>query len=129
MDQTKITDIKLRQCELNCRAWMQWFGLYQSPPYPLHSVEQDRCFFKISWLYKSFRESVPRYGAEVTYHGKGRLLEIDFDYYNPSYGLYYAIMHFFTEFLYHKVFRTKTDPFKVAEGLIKRGIDVEILQS
>jgi len=84
-----------------------------------------------------YRENVPRYAMEITFHGEPptwpipadqimeSAIEIDFDYWNPCYGIPYAIMHLATEVIPNFLLRKRTNPFKVAKGLRERGIEVE----
>jgi len=60
-------------------------------------------------------------------------LEVDFDRYSPAQGLAPAVAHFFAEHLWHRLPRfirrpkRKTNPYRVAKKLRKRGIDVEVV--
>jgi len=132
---------KQSQTLANCRALFNHYGL---PQLIATEAAEDRCFFELTdrWMFKyadlpagtfesnnvlGVREHVPRFSMELTFgkNKRGDLVECDFDYYNPNYGAYYAMMHFFCELLPHKLCGFKTDPFKVARGLQKRGINVD----
>jgi hypothetical protein len=53
---------------------------------------------------------------QIVEHSTG-LVEVDFDLWNPAYGALPLIFHGI-----EVVWPGKTDPFKVAKGLAKRGI-------
>lgn len=142
--------LPVEQCLRNVRAWLEWVG---APPLELIVGLEDRCYFENTeefdeWLKResadgyarfhklgnSYREQVPCTSAEITVGGYfsrvlGRtiehVVEIDFDYYNPDYGLFYMLLHGI-EVLKNKLpwRQTKTDPVKIAKGLRKRGIEV-----
>jgi hypothetical protein len=64
-----------------------------------------------------WRERRGRWAAQVIEHwhpDHGLLIEIDFDRYNPRPGAYYEIGHAI-ECLWHRVTKSKTDPFRVAK--------------
>ena len=118
-----------------------WPAFFKAPPLRLYSVRPDRCFFGYTvdfaeWVFEEsskedghllsffdgYRERVPRYSAEIVFH-HNETIEIDFDYYNPDYGLLYMMLHGF-ECLKNRLpwRKRKTDPFKIAAGLKKRGV-------
>lgn len=135
--------LPVEQCLRNVQAWLEWVG---APPLELIIGLEDRCYFENTeefdeWLKResadgyarfhklgnSYREQVPCTSAEVTLHSfiGVDVVEIDFDYYNPDYGLFYMLLHGI-EVLKNKLpwRQTKTDPVKIAKGLRKRGIEV-----
>lgn len=65
-----------------------------------------------------WRERTAKCSMQIVEHDHG-VLEVDFDLYNPNHGLLPAIGHLFEVWT-----PGKTDPFKVARGLRKRGLDV-----
>lgn len=126
------------QSEANCRAI---FTHYNLPQLELAESRKDRCFFHYSaafdkrlqelvdtgwfvWLICSYREVVGRYATEITMDWQ--IMEVDIDYFNlyPKQGLAYTMGHI-CEFFYNKLTWSKTNPFRVARGLRKRGISVE----
>lgn len=73
---------------------------------------------------RGWRERRPRWAAQIIEHRHPqtgeRLIEIDFDRYNPAGGgAAYEIGHC-AEMIWHKISRQKTDPFRVAR---ERGWD------
>lgn len=137
------------QCLWNIQSWLRAVGAPNT--LKLSKACVDRCFFHdtggefTKWLRReaetgygrfdnlgwSYREQVPTTSAEVTIHNGWVSMhdvwtvEIDFDYYNPYYGVLYALLHA-AECLKNKWpwKKSKTDPFRIAKGLKKRGINV-----
>lgn len=65
---------------------------------------------------RGWREEVALCSMQVIEHTAA--IEIDFDLYNPNYGIGPALLHGFLEVWWPG----KTDPQHVTKGLIKRGI-------
>lgn len=142
--------LKKRQCELNIRNAFLHYGL---PQLKLIETREDRCFFEFNRDFlarliekKGFfvndikkggwRENVRRCSMEVYLHDEpflgringrrilySRVIEVDFDYWNPMYGLYPLVRHGI-ECLINYLLGRKTDPFKIRKGLVRRGIAV-----
>lgn len=70
-------------------------------------------------VYMAFRECVPRCAAQVIVHADE--IEVDFDYWQPWDGVGW-IGHAW-EVATNRLWKRKTDPFKVAEMLRERGIN------
>lgn len=68
-----------------------------------------------------FREDVAGPSAQLVL--QPGFLEMDFDEHNPDRDAVSLFGHVF-EVLRNKFFGAKTDPYKIAEGLRKRGLDV-----
>ena len=134
---------KCKQCERNIKAVL---NRYKAPELELVNAEADRCFYKYSvafeaWLYqqegifnacgRSWRENRSLNAMEVTIHiphpATAASIEIDFDYFNPNYGVAVAVMHMFECLYNHLPLRKhKTDPYKIAKALNKLGIDTSV---
>lgn len=71
---------------------------------------------------RGWRENVHRCSMQIIEHKTG-VYEFDVDLFNPDYGALPAIVHLFAE-VWH---RGKTNPYKVREGLKKRGIEVPFI--
>ena len=134
------------QARKNFAAWWHACGISIVPP---SVVTPSRAFYAantsmlegIQWLVQKgqlrrasarnhgvaivqgYREEVPYCSAQLVHH-KGALIEMDFDFNNPSYDLFRAVKHLFGEVLR----RRETDPFKVAQMLRKRGVDVQLIK-
>lgn len=119
------------QCLANIRAVLGHYGMVQPE---LISPHQDRCFFRRSAgfvadyaahhsgvTFTKGRENVGRCAMEITLRDKS--IEIDFDYFNPHFGLGPLLLHG-VECAVNYFASRKTNPYRVAAGLRKRGIDV-----
>lgn len=135
-----------RQMLENVEAWMRAYG---APSIWIWGEEPDRVWFKSGedwpvWVARmaqdgrlvpgnyrnhgetaivGWREAVGRYGAQLVEHEDG-LWEIDFDYWNP-WDVVGVVGHL-GEVVGNKLRKRKTDPWKVAKGLRKRGIEVQV---
>lgn len=74
---------------------------------------------------RGWRENVMRYSCQIIEHHDQ--VECDFDYWNPGYGMAPIIGHLI-EWLHNRQSGKKTDSFKVARGLRKRGLFVPDVQ-
>jgi hypothetical protein len=119
------------QCLANIRAVFAHYGMRQPE---LIEARQDRCFFRWSAgfvadyaahhsgvTFTKGRENVARCAMEITIHDKS--IEVDFDYWNPLYGAGLALLHGL-ECAVNYFASRKTNPYRIAAGLRKRGIDV-----
>lgn len=119
------------QCLANIHAVLKH---YRMPQPVLLKAEQDRCWFGDSMgfvadyharlkgvHFTNHRENVARFAMELTFHPAGHI-EIDFDLYNPHFGAGVALCHM-AECAWNFLRRRKTDPFVIARGLAKRGIE------
>ncbi len=125
------------QARYNSEAGIRFYRL---PPMVVTAALPDRTFFRGTpeftealqhldyfscWDFNSlhgatairgWREAVATYSMQIVEHDSG-LIEIDFDICNPAGGLFPLIGHGI-----EVLWPGKTDPFKVAKGLAKRGI-------
>lgn len=134
------------QSALNQARWWAHHGYV--PPDPIR-VEPDRCYYAATdqlltaiadlagrgilevtarptnhgeTVIRGYREAVGRCSAQVIVHQSE--VEMDFDHHNPRDvvdGIGHAI-----EVLRNKFGRRKTDPFKIARELRKRGINADV---
>jgi len=132
------------QCAANIRAWAAHHGWAEHTP---SRAARDRCYFPRTdalladirilveknppVLLKApaknhgksvevgYREDVAGVSAQVIIHATE--VEIDFDFHNPTRDVVGAIGHLGEVFV-NKIRRRKTDPFRVAGLLKKRGI-------
>ena len=133
---------KRHRCRRNVAAWLHHHGVIAMPPW---REEVDRCFFRRDehtlrqlrvleargvlehrWagnhgkdIYMAFRECVPRCAAQVIVHADE--IEVDFDLWQP-WDVVGWIGHGW-EVMTNRLRKRKTDPFRVAEMLRKRGIN------
>ena len=135
------------RCEKNISEHLVFLG---APPdsLVLNRAEYDRCFFEprgkfLAWLMRSglfeewnevknhgetavrgWREVGARPSMQAVLHsfdeGMRWEVEIDFDLWNPAWGLIPAAAHFFGEVLPNKLTGRKTNPEKVARLLARR---------
>lgn len=131
--------IKILQCLTNIQAG---FDYHKLPQLQVASTLVDRVFFKEEpeffdrlnnlpfdkWdivfdhgttATGGWREAVAMYSMQIVRHSSG-LIEVDFDICNPDYGLAPLIGHGI-----ECLWPGKTNPFKVAKGLRKRGFNVK----
>ena len=140
---------KISQCEANIRAGLSYHDIEVGR---LLIAGEDRCFFRPGsnfhpgieravddgrfepWnhcikdhgesAFCGWRETVARCSMQIIWHAiHDDSVECDFDYWNPDHGLLLAMLHF-GELLHNKLRHSKTDPFKIAKMLRKRGFDV-----
>jgi len=69
-----------------------------------------------------WRESCARYSMQVVAHPEN-LIEIDIDLWNPNYGVAPAMGHWV-----EVMFGGRTSPYAVRKGLLKRGIEVPLVE-
>lgn len=131
------------QCETNVRRWLRHHGIDDYSPFVL--TEPDRAWLtrdeyvenafkrmeqngllEERWagnhgrnVIRAYRETVGRGAAQIVIHDV--TIEIDFDYWQP-WDLVGFVGHGI-EVIGNRVFRKKTDPFRVAKQLAKRGIN------
>jgi hypothetical protein len=74
---------------------------------------------------RGWREKVINWPCQVIEH-EGGLVEIDFDRMSPERGVGAALVHGI-EVLWHKLTGRKTSALDVAQGLRRRGVNVEIV--
>ncbi len=138
-------------CKRNVQAWMKW---KQCPPVEVTEAFADHCLLAYSPAFatwcedhletreigitlhqpKSIRSAVrgwqePRgmCSAQIVLHATivdGLFFEIDFDLFNPKWGLGVALFHGVGEALWHFFTGTKTNPRTVAKLLRKRGVEI-----
>lgn len=122
----------------NVRAWMKAMGLPILTP-AFVKTDDDRVMFHRNALFfssmqpplferwdaasshgvtviRGWREARAMCSAQVIEHTGG--IEIDFDHFNPDYGIGPAVGH-----MIEALWPGKTDPFKIQKALRKRGID------
>jgi len=133
------------QCLANITAWLDWHRLPALTPV---TVQRDRVVYEpcqefldqiqyqageggfarwdmgmkehgLTALY-SLRECVARCSAQVVVHRAA--IEIDFDLFNPDFGVAPAIGH-----AIECLWPGKTDPRRVRRGLIARGLTVPLI--
>lgn len=91
--------------------WMDWLTIKQKFE-RWDFVANHGVTAKSGW-----RERVARYSMQVILHE--RSVEVDIDYWNPNFGAAPAFCHLLEVWT-----PGETNPFRVARGLRKRGIDV-----
>lgn len=130
---------RVAQCRANIRDMFVHHGL---PMLEEVEMREERGFFKYRGFFTSeleklvpevfapfnfvqnhgptalcgWREEVATCSMQIIRH-VDNLVEVDFDYNNPNYGLGLAVLHFFD-----LVFRPVVNSFKVAKKLRERGI-------
>lgn len=130
---------KQEQCYENCLALLKQYGLQTRAN--VIKIKTNYCEFFINetfvviftlWVNKGkfkkylgggYRENVRFFSSEFTFKKKKKIVRVDVDYGNPWYDLPGTFRHL-GELFCNYVLSKKTDPFKVAEGLRARGIDV-----
>lgn len=126
-----IAALKRKQCKANCLAWLD---KKYDVPFEVLEAKEDRCLLLADNDFdvpEHFREPVAQCAAELTPIQNTRTFWLDFDYFNPFFGVWYyrkpwqSLCHFWRELVPNKLFGTKTDPFKIMHGLQKRGYDVD----
>jgi hypothetical protein len=70
---------------------------------------------------RGWRENVPMYSLQIIQHDT-HILEMDFDIFNPNYGVLPAAGH-----LLEIMWPGKTDPYKILHGLERRGVGKEMM--
>ncbi len=93
------------------------------------TLVEEKLFNKWNLFLKEFhgenalwgvREVVPVASMQIVFHADDTV-SIDYDYFNPDYGLIYALLHGF-EALYYRITNTTTDPIAIGKKLAERGI-------
>ena len=99
--------------------WIVWLNEHTSP-WTL-GIDAHRPFGNSSAI-QGWRENKPFVSAQFILHVDldGRLvLEVDWDIGNPNGGLLPLAIHGL-EYIFYRVFRTKTDPFFIHKALVRR---------
>lgn len=133
-------------CAKNCIDWLEYYKVHGLT---LLHCQPDRCYFLVennfmldielinvvkcnyrnhgSYAVLGMRQDISGISPQLIIHKYPDgddlvfILEMDFDYWNPSADLVGLIGHT-VEVLKNKVFNTKTDPKRIRKTLIKRGI-------
>lgn len=137
-----MTESPEARCEANIRAWLARKGMAGNAQFL--EVRQDRAFLCRTAEFEEnlrvlcaqgllekryagnhgadvvvgYREPVSRPSAQIILHADR--VEFDFDYWNPE-DVVSAIGHLW-EITTNWLWKKKTDPFVIADGLKKRGI-------
>lgn len=133
----------IAQCSANILAVLRWYKL---PDVQVVAAQTDRIMAIApqvfaeelghrqafdTWRFNrnhgttattGWRENVATCSLQIVEHSTG-MLEIDIDYFNPNFGAGVALWHGF-EIVANKLWKRKTDPFKIKARLLKRGIEV-----
>lgn len=104
------TEIVALECD---RTWFRGFitGLEEGKPFTRWDFNPSHGETAI----RGWRENVGMWSMQVVQHSTG-VYEVDFDMFNPDWGVLPLIGHGI-----ECLWPGKTDPFKVAKGLRKRG--------